>query len=130
MASRDEKDLTPRVRDAWRAARELYKTEHPTKPQPFLTCTYRSVAEQNELYAQGRFKPGKIVTNARGGQSNHNHNPSPAFDIAFKDKLGNIVWDVVYFRLFAEAGRRSGLSWGGDWVSFKDYPHFELLEGK
>ncbi len=33
---------------------------------------YRSIAEQNRLYAQGRTLPGPIVTNARGGQSNHN----------------------------------------------------------
>lgn len=23
--------------------------------------------------------------------------------------------------------KRRGFSWGGDWTSFKDYPHFELL---
>src|SRR5699024_12147382 len=34
---------------------------------------YRSHAEQNALYAQGRTKPGNIVTNARRGQSLHNY---------------------------------------------------------
>jgi len=24
--------------------------------------------------------------------------------------------------------KRRGFSWGGDWKSFKDYPHFELLK--
>lgn len=37
----------------------------------------RTYEEQNELFAQGRTKPGRIVTNARGGFSNHN------FGIAF-----------------------------------------------
>ena len=37
----------------------------------------RTYDEQNDLYAQGRTKPGRIVTNARGGFSNHN------FGIAF-----------------------------------------------
>src|SRR5881397_2564020 len=32
----------------------------------------RTYDEQNDLYAQGRTEPGKIVTNARGGYSNHN----------------------------------------------------------
>jgi peptidoglycan LD-endopeptidase CwlK len=32
----------------------------------------RTFAEQNRLYAQGRTSPGSIITNARGGQSNHN----------------------------------------------------------
>jgi len=34
---------------------------------------YRTFAEQEALYAQGRSKPGPIVTNARGGWSNHNY---------------------------------------------------------
>lgn len=32
----------------------------------------RTFEEQEAIYAQGRTKPGKIVTNARGGQSYHN----------------------------------------------------------
>ena len=43
--------------------------------------TYRSFDEQNHLYAQGRTKPGKIVTYAKGGQSYHN------FGLAFENKL-------------------------------------------
>jgi peptidoglycan LD-endopeptidase CwlK len=51
-----------------------------------VTCTYRSNAEQNILYAQGRTKPGKIVTNAKAGKSEHNFTlngrpASKAFDI-------------------------------------------------
>ena len=51
-----------------------------------VTCTYRSWKEQNDLYAQGRTRPGDIVTNARGGQSEHNaelngFRSSKAFDI-------------------------------------------------
>src|SRR5262245_52615762 len=42
-----------------------------------VTGGTRSFAEQDELFAQGRTKPGKIVTKARGGFSNHN------FGIAF-----------------------------------------------
>ena len=33
----------------------------------------RTFAEQDRLYAQGRTEPGNVVTNARGGQSNHNY---------------------------------------------------------
>ncbi|ASJ25332.1 M15 family metallopeptidase [Laribacter hongkongensis] len=52
-----------------------------------ITCTYRSNEEQNQLYAQGRNgKPGSRVTNAKGGQSEHNNTiqgqpASRAFDI-------------------------------------------------
>ncbi|MNC30597.1 Peptidoglycan L-alanyl-D-glutamate endopeptidase CwlK precursor [compost metagenome] len=38
-----------------------------------ITQGYRSKAEQDGLYAQGRTKPGSIVTNARGGYSYHNY---------------------------------------------------------
>jgi len=34
-----------------------------------ITEAYRSIERQNQLYAQGRTTPGKIVTNAKGGQS-------------------------------------------------------------
>src|SRR5215207_9435814 len=40
-----------------------------------VTSAYRSNAEQDALYAQGRTKPGSKVTNARGGQSKHNPGP-------------------------------------------------------
>jgi len=33
----------------------------------------RTFAEQDELYAKGRTRPGAIVTQARGGESNHNY---------------------------------------------------------
>ncbi|MGN7308723.1 M15 family metallopeptidase, partial [Bacillus subtilis] len=36
-----------------------------------ITQGLRTVAEQDALYAQGRSKPGKVVTNARGGYSYH-----------------------------------------------------------
>ena len=37
-----------------------------------FTQTLRTIKEQDDLYAQGRTKKGKIVTNAKGGQSIHN----------------------------------------------------------
>ena len=38
-----------------------------------ITSTYRDKQSQDALYAQGRSKEGKIVTNAKGGQSFHNY---------------------------------------------------------
>ena len=37
-----------------------------------IVQSLRTIEEQNELFAQGRTKPGKIVTNAKGGSSYHN----------------------------------------------------------
>ena len=52
--------------------------------------TLRTFAEQDALYAQGRTKPGKIVTNAKGSQSYHCY--GLAVDIVLlkdKDKNGS-----------------------------------------
>lgn len=123
MASRDPKDLHPELAKRWELSAKVYAERHPSEPQPFLTQTLRTKTEQNALYAQGRTKPGKVVTNARGGQSLHNY--GLAFDIAFKDAHGNILWDVPHFARFAKIAKANGLAWGGDWKSFKDYPHFD-----
>lgn len=98
--------------------------------------TLRTFAEQDELYAQGRTKAGKIVTNAKGGQSWHNY--GLAIDIVLIldgktaswdmqtdfDKDGLSDWqEVVYvFGLY-------GWEWGGSWRTFKDYPHFQKTFG-
>lgn len=121
--SRDPADLHPELRRRWEVSAREYARRYSSLPQPFLTQTYRSSDEQDALYAQGRTKPGKVVTNARGGQSLHNYRL--AFDIAFKDARGRIVWDVPHFRRFAAIAKANGLAWGGDWRSFKDYPHFD-----
>ena len=44
-----------------------------------IICGTRTIKEQNELYAIGRTKAGKKVTNAKGGSSFHNY--GIAFDI-------------------------------------------------
>lgn len=72
------------------------------------TDGYRSIEEQNALYAQGRTKPGNIVTNAKRGQSNHNY--GIAFDVAIWN--GNtIVWDRDWNKI-GTIGKSCGLEWG------------------
>ncbi len=89
-----------------------------------ITCGFRSIAEQNRLFAQGRTKPGKIVTKARGGESKHNF--GKAVDFAVIEK-GKIVWDVPFYKkTIGKYAQTVGVSWGGNWKSFKDYPHVEL----
>lgn len=90
----------------------------------------RSIAEQNALYAQGRTKPGPIVTNARGGQSYHNY--GLALDYCLLDDCGNLVWNekLPAWTRVAEIGKSLGFSWGGDWTgSLIDYPHLEMSFG-
>lgn len=94
-----------------------------------ITSGYRSFAEQNKLYAQGRTAPGKIVTNAKGGQSNHNY--GLAIDYVLLSADGKkALWTVnEKWRRVAQIGKSLGFSWGGDWKSFKDYPHLEMMGG-
>ena len=42
------------------------------KREVLITSGYRTKTEQDALYALGRTKVGKIVTNSKGGQSSHN----------------------------------------------------------
>ncbi|QPX71670.1 endolysin [Bacillus phage SP8] len=89
---------------------------------------YRSYAEQNALYAQGRTKPGSIVTNARGGYSNHNF--GLAVDYFLYDKNGNAHWNVNSdWKRVAQIAKDLGFEWGGDWKSFYDAPHLEMTGG-
>lgn len=92
-----------------------------------IYCTYRSIAEQNRLYAQGRTKPGVKVTNAKGGQSMHNYRI--AFDCGPLIN-GDVAWNREdLFRKIGAIGVKLGLTWGGNFKSIKDLPHFEYTQG-
>ncbi len=123
-SSRDPKDLHPELAKRWELAKNEFVKKYPDYPEILLTSTHRSRAEQASLFAQGRTAPGKIVTNARPGQSLHNYYPSLAFDVAFK-RGKELIWDLPYFQKFAEIATPLGLEWGGDWPHFKDNPHFQ-----
>lgn len=100
-----------------------------------FTHTLRTFEEQNELYAQGRTKPGAIVTRAKGGQSWHNYglavdivlivDKKPVWDIKTDyDKDGRSDWMEV-----VDVFKRHGWEWGGDWKFF-DAPHFQKTLGR
>jgi peptidoglycan LD-endopeptidase CwlK len=108
---------------------ELIKRAYTQGIYVLITQGYRSIEEQNELYAQGRTKPGKIVTNARGGYSYHNF--GLAFDIVIQNADGSLCWSVAdkRWKTVGAIGKSLGLEWGGDWRKFPDYPHFQLTFG-
>lgn len=106
-----------------------------------FTHTLRTFSEQDALFAQGRTKPGKIVTNAKAGLSYHNY--GLAVDIVLlidKDKDGNYEtasWDRLLdgdkdgkkdWQEIVTIFKQYGWEWGGDW-KFKDYPHFQKTFG-
>lgn len=103
-----------------------------------ITQGLRTFAEQDALYAQGRTKPGKKVTNAKGGQSVHNYGFAIDFALGIDrngdGKFEEVIWDTKkdfdadkqadWMEVVVEFKRR-GWVWGGDWVSFKDLPHLD-----
>lgn len=115
--------LHPKLRDK---AREFINKAEKQGIKLRVTSALRTFAEQNDLYAQGRTKAGQIVTQAKGGQSNHNF--GLAFDVV-PVVNGKATYNYDWNKIGA-IGKSVGLSWGGDWKTFKDRPHFELLFGK
>lgn len=102
-----------------------------------ITQGLRTIAEQDSLQAQGRTKPGSIVTNAKGGYSYHNFGLAVDFALLLpngssvswdmnRDYNGNNIKDWIEV---VDEAKKLGFEWGGDWTSFKDYPHFQMLFG-
>ena len=80
-----------------------------------------------------------VLEGLRWPQSRHNSTPSMAVDVApYVD--GGVTWDWAYYypladhvkrtwnRLSLEGATTGGhhLTWGGDWATLKDGPHWQL----
>lgn len=127
--TRSELNIMTLIPAAQAKAREFLKAVSGGALTYRLLSGTRTYAEQNALFNK---KPK--VTKARGGQSNHNF---------------GIAWDIGIFdngkyytgatkkeeKAYEELGalikaKVPGLEWGGDWASFKDKPHYQLVIGK
>ena len=76
---------------------------------------------------RGRTIPGKIVTNARAGQSFHNYRC--AFDVVPLVN-GKCIWDDEYlWNKIGMIGEFCGLIWAGRWTTFKETAHFQYTGG-
>ena len=91
-----------------------------------VTDGFRSVAEQDDLYAKGRTEPGSKVTNARSGYSNHNF--GLAVDVVPMVN-GKPDFESNQYPLIGRIGESVGLEWGGNWKTIVDQPHFQDLHG-
>ena len=107
-----------------------------------FSFTLRTFAEQQAIYNQGRTTKGDIVTNAKAGASLHNY--GLAIDIAFiVDTDGNGTYETTSWNTTKDFDgdlksdwmecvaifKKYGWDWGGDWISFKDLPHFQKTFG-
>ena len=112
--------LLPQVRSL---ARALVQKASSCGIQIKVISGLRTYAEQDALYARGRTAPGRKVTNARGGYSNHNF--GIAFDIGvFSGKAYQA--ESPKYKAVGALGTELGLEWGGNWTSIVDQPHFQL----
>lgn len=92
-----------------------------------VTSTLRDAEAQNALYAQGRTTPGKIVTNAKAGQSWHNH--ACAFDFV-PIVNGKAQWnDAALFTRCGIIAESCGLEWAGRWKKFREMAHVQYTGG-
>jgi peptidoglycan L-alanyl-D-glutamate endopeptidase CwlK len=125
--SRSEKNIATLLPDARPQAREFLKQTRAAGINAKIIGGTRTFAEQDALFALGRTKPGKIVTNARGGFSNHNF--GVAWDIGIF-KGTQFLGDSPQYDEAGQIGKTLGLEWGGDFNSIIDKPHFQCRTGK
>ena len=123
--SRNLDDLLPQVKTK---VEDFIKACQHNGIDILVTSTYRDYESQDALYAQGRTTEGKIVTNARGGESFHNYRC--ALDIV-PIVNGKPDWDGSHpvWAQIGEIGTKCGLEWAGNWKSFKELAHFQFTNG-
>lgn len=119
--------LHPAIRAEAIQAYEEAVRKTPINVHPVIVQTLRTFEEQDALYQKGRTRPGQKVTNAKAGSSFHNYGLAIDFCLQVNGKL---VWKVDdNWMKVVEIFKKHGFSWGGDWVSFKDFPHLEKTFG-
>lgn len=122
--SRDLKELHPHVAAL---AQQFVDRCKAKGIDVLITSTYRDSESQDALYAQGRTKPGRIVTNAKAGQSWHNWRC--AFDFV-PIVNGKAQWeDTATFERCGKIAESLGLEWAGRWTRFRELAHCQFTGG-
>ena len=112
----------------WKYGEDLIRQAYKKGLYIMFSDGHRTAAQQNALFAQGRTKPGKIVTNARAGQSLHNY--GVAFDMFITNKNGTSAsWDTAKLNQAGQMAEQLGFEWGGRWKSIVDRPHIQMTGG-
>lgn len=125
LNSRNITDLNPKVANL---AREFIDTCATQNIQILITSTFRDIESQQALYAQGRTRPGNIVTHAKGGQSWHNYRC--AFDFV-PIVNGKAQWeDTATFEHCGKIAESLGLECAGRWNgTMKELAHCQYTGG-
>ncbi|WP_313892453.1 M15 family metallopeptidase [Psychrobacillus sp.] len=104
-----------------------------------ISSGYRSNEDQAYIYGQGRPQymwngkkygsVGRIVSNAQPGTSVHNYGLAIDYFLVSDDGLKSL-WTVNdKWKRVGAIAKAMGFEWGGDWTSFKDYPHLQFNRG-
>lgn len=107
-----------------------------TQMQLEISCVWRSLKAQQNLYAWGRTKgiSGVFQTRCDGVTkvSTHQGCPSRAVDV-YVCISKKAIWQAEYYTLLGPLAKKYDLIWGGDWDSdpntpnkFNDLCHLEL----
>lgn len=113
--SRDIGDLRADVAENCRA---LLTLAEKRGLRALVTETVRDDAYQKMLAEKGYTAKGAVTP------SFHAEHAGLAFDIC-KNEKGHEYDDPVFFERMGALGKKVGFSWGGDWKSFPDRPHFQ-----
>lgn len=129
--------LHPKLRDIAIQAYTEAVSATPAGVHPYIDQTYRTFAESDKLYQQGRTTPGEIVTYALPGHSWHNWALALDFHLQINGKdvwpdkpLEDENWMIVV-KIFEKYGFNSGLYFPS--VNGKDEtdpPHLENKLGQ
>lgn len=85
-----------------------------------ITNTVRDNEYQAYLYAQGRTRPGGIVTNSK---TTTFHGAGLAVD--FCQNIKGREYEADFMLNVATIAKAMGFTWGGDWKSIVDKPHLQ-----
>jgi peptidoglycan L-alanyl-D-glutamate endopeptidase CwlK len=120
LSSKDPKLLRPDVAANCLAFLSLCHAEG-------LNVVICGTVRDNE-YQEWCFKEGHAGTPV---PSFHGVKAGLAFDVCQKGPNGTFIWpeDNGYWGRVGRIGKRVGFSWGGDWKSFPDRPHFQWDTG-
>ena len=111
----------------WERAAKMLWLAHRRGADFFAISGWRSYAQQDALYRQGRTAPGLRVTNAKAGESWHCFGLAVDFcrDAATERRGLQPDWAAESYELLGQCAREAGLEWGGDW-EWPDRPHVQL----
>lgn len=117
------RDINLLRRDVAANCRKLIELAAQEGFKVLVTDTVRDDEYQAYLYAQGRTRPGSIITNSKT-PTFHNVKAGLAFDVCQNIK-GREYNDEKFWQAVGRIGKQIGFTWGGDWKNPVDKPHFQ-----